>query len=432
MNKIDVLILIEHVAREMDVACILKSKLQNQFNLTVEIRHIYLHMKANLVDFSPRLVVYPFFYNATDPAIKDYVKKWPEARHLNLAWEEIFYSGHNQIKAPVGKIAKDQVYHNAWGNFFKKYLEDYGVLSKNIFITGNPSYQLYLKPYSNYFKNRQKLAIEYGLDPKKKWIFIPENYRWAFITDTVIMWRVKQGAKKEELLKMRQYCQDCLKVLFSWIEKTAGQRSGIEIVFRPKPATSITEIDAFLRQKGFEKLKFTEGFHIIKDESVREWILASDVVISSFSTTLIEAAIAKKPIFMIEPLKITEAFSADWYEHVERIKKLKEFKTACFEAENNYRRLRTWATESMLKSDPLQLVAKLCNDLLKRKPKKIEVTGGESIKNMAKGGFSIFRLRAMLKSFRSLFIKGPNSHENDGFTQEEISARVKKWSEILG
>ena len=50
---------------------------------------------------------------------------------------------------------------------------------------------------------------------------------------------------------------------------------------------------------------------IIKTETAREWILAADHVMSSHSTTLIEAALAGKPIhrFSPEPYPRTECLA---------------------------------------------------------------------------------------------------------------------------
>ena len=82
-----------------------------------------------------------------------------------------------------------------------------------------------------------------------------------------------------------------------------------------------------------------------KEESVREWILASDVVISSFSSTLIEAALGGKPAFMVEPVPLIKSFYNAWYDHVARIKNLNEFEKACLDKSNEASsELQDWAT----------------------------------------------------------------------------------------
>ena len=79
MKKIDVLLLIEHIAREMDVACAVKCLAEARYGLGIEIRHIYLHARENMKNYQPRIVILPFFYNSKDLAIDDYVKRWPSA-----------------------------------------------------------------------------------------------------------------------------------------------------------------------------------------------------------------------------------------------------------------------------------------------------------------------------------------------------------------
>ena len=52
---------------------------------------------------------------------------------------------------------------------------------------------------------------------------------------------------------------------------------------------------------------------IIKTETAREWILAADHVMSSHSTTLIEAALAGKPIHRFSPEAYPEAVALEWH-----------------------------------------------------------------------------------------------------------------------
>ena len=59
--------------------------------------------------------------------------------------------------------------------------------------------------------------------------------------------------------------------------------------------------------------------HFIKEKSVREWIMASDMVISSLSTSLVEAAIAGKPAYLLEPYPCPEFLQVDWQDYITTI-----------------------------------------------------------------------------------------------------------------
>jgi CDP-glycerol glycerophosphotransferase (TagB/SpsB family) len=96
--------------------------------------------------------------------------------------------------------------------------------------------------------------------------------------------------------------------------------------------------------------------HIIKEGTVREWVLASDIVMSSYSTTLIEAAVANKPIYMIEPIHFPDYVQADWYDLVPQIETLQRFLEVIDDptVPNTCQPLQTWAHETLMNSvDPI-------------------------------------------------------------------------------
>ena len=48
--------LIEHIAREMDVACAVKCLAEARYGLGIEIKHIYLHARENMKKYQPKVV----------------------------------------------------------------------------------------------------------------------------------------------------------------------------------------------------------------------------------------------------------------------------------------------------------------------------------------------------------------------------------------
>ena len=146
----DILWLVEHVARELDTACAIKAIIENNYDISIEIKNIYYHAEEILSSYRPKVVIHPFFYFVDGAlATEDYVKMWPHATHLNLAWEQIHYKAHLEIKAPSDEFSQRSVIHHAWGDFYEKYLLDAGVPDNNIFVNGQPVYQLYKAPYRN-------------------------------------------------------------------------------------------------------------------------------------------------------------------------------------------------------------------------------------------------------------------------------------------
>ena len=69
----------------------------------------------------------------------------------------------------------------------------YGVTESHIFVSGNPCYMLYLEPYRHYFPTKGDLARRHSLNTERLWLFFPENYGWAFLSDARIGSYIKEG-----------------------------------------------------------------------------------------------------------------------------------------------------------------------------------------------------------------------------------------------
>ena len=491
VKKIDVLWLLEHTAREMDVACAVKSLARAHYDTDITIRNIYLHANDLMKEYFPSIVIFPFLYRKSDLAIGDFVEAWPSATYFNLAWEQVHYKAHLKMKAPGDEFTKQKVSHHAWGDFYKNYLVENGVPAEHIFVNGNPVYQLYKEPYNKYFKQRTQLAHQNGIDPAKKWVFIPENYKWAFFSDEKLLRSAERGGNLEEHMNMRAFCRESLGHVLRWCNDV-GKSGELEIIFRPRPATNSQTMNAFFR----ENLGVPAAhLHITKAETVREWIMASDVVLSSYSTSLIESAIAGKSIYMLEPVPIPDSLYCDWYDFVSRIHNSVEFEKACLEPqENNNHKLQIWAQDKMLSyGDPIERLAKFIAELDRdvdasfkgRKDSSIynkhlpvlislHLMGNRKIRRLVRHiGYAIHSLLSACKiivlhllsliismkeeqEVRSkgtvsrrvldrlnralhLFIQGfrdenyynPATHENDKFTGAEVQERVEKWNDIL-
>ncbi|MBM4423075.1 MAG: FkbM family methyltransferase [Chloroflexi bacterium] len=411
-QPVDILWLIEHVARELDVACAVKAILETQYGLRVEIRNMYADVDRLTQAFEPRVVAVPYFYCTNDAGTNTFLRRWPNALFFNLAWEEIFYQGHTKIKAPADDFTRRHVHHHAWGEFFQDYLLQHGVAGDHIFLNGNPAYQLYLDPYRHKYPSRQSLAQRYALHPDRRWVFVPENYRWAFMRDSDLHERAERGADTKQMRAMRDFARDSLIALLQWCQ-AAGATGDHEVIFRPKPATHRKDVLAF-----FDKhvsAQPAQGLHFIKDGSVREWILASDVVISSFSTSLIEASIAKRPIAMVEPIPLTEDFAADWYQHVPRLTTRDAFLTACRQpSTESGESLRAWATDTMLsRGDAISGLAEHLRGL----------AGQSAIPSASAAAIAV---RPVPVAFDA------HTHENDLFEASDASRVAHEWAGVLG
>jgi hypothetical protein len=329
-------------------------KLESRFAITSVARNYYRDFTHSLATLNPEVVVFPFFYNADHLQIIQYVTRWPLARLVNLGWEQILNKLDIGMKTPRDDVSRRRVSHICWTLDHQDFLARNGVPLDHLPVTGNPVMKLYDSAYSNYFKSRDQLANLYQLDVGKKWILFPESYQFAFFSDDILKFLVlDQNANPLFLDQAKEYSKRSLRQLFIW----ANELLGDEVIFilRPRPSTTQDQMLNFMQRT----LRNPNGnLKIIKTETVREWILAADHVMSSHSTTLVEAALAGKPIHRFSPEDYPEALALDWHNLVPLLRDREAFLRAINgDATDAGKPLAEWArTKFRLSVDPLDAI----------------------------------------------------------------------------
>ncbi|MDL1894958.1 hypothetical protein FBQ82_01665 [Anaerolineae bacterium CFX7] len=431
MQNIDLLLFYEHVTRELDVACLVKHFVETRHGLTVKIAHQYHGVAYALAHWTPRLVAIPFCYSDSARHYP-FMYDWRRATYFNMAWEELLYPGNREAKMPRGIFETKHVLHHAWSAEYAALIQARGVLPEHIFINGNPTYTLYDAPYRFLFDDRATLAKRYGLDPRKRWIFFPENYNWAFYKE----WRFNalehEGLERQTMDRMKLFSRDSFRQAIEWCGARAA-RGDVEIILRPRPTTSLVEF-----QEAVAALcpALPANLHLNKEASVREWILASDVVLSSYSTSLIEAAVAGKPAYMLEPYPLPDALSANWHAHVPRINTLAEFERACLDTTPFENRLAAWARRTMMAhGDSISNLADHLAQLLQGNAKRPAIPARHTLVNPSVNrlhSFMRFEKRRIRGRAQRLTPHPPTTvYEKDVVSSNEIEERVARWAKLL-
>jgi surface carbohydrate biosynthesis protein len=349
----DVLILYEKAAREVDVACVLSALLGARHGMTVEIVQQNHPPPRVLRSLRPDVVVLPFCYQQRSN--NAYFVRWPDAVFFNLSWEQFFYPGNAVAKTPRGDFAVRHVLHHAWSEAYAALLRDAGVPESSIFLNGNPALALYDKPYRTFFQSRAQLAALHQIDPGRRWVFFPENYNWAFYEPSMLDQMVRDGQPREQVDAMRIAVTQSYEAAMNWCA-TLARTTDVQVILRPRPATPV---DVFARRTADVIGPLPDGLSIIQDQTVRDWILSSEVVVSSYSTSLIEASVAGRPAYLVEPTPWPKSLHQPWHALVPRLTSSEQFVSAAYAAEALAgNALATWARSNLFGSgDPIVSLA---------------------------------------------------------------------------
>lgn len=426
-NPPRILWLVEHVAREFDVACAVRAWMEREHGLTLDIRNAYFDFEHTLAGEPPTVVVHPFFYYMEGAmGTEQHCRAWPGAVHVNLAWEELFYPANAVTKAPADDYTRKQVLHHAWGGFFKDFLTENGVPPEHVHINGNPALGLYQAPYCRAYPDRIELARRHGLDANQRWIFIPENYRWAFIKDTKLQRMANDATHLEQLRALREFCRHDLRELVQWC-RAAGQGGDVALILRPRPAVPEQEMRRFVDEAGGGG----SALHLIKDGSVREWVMASDAVVSSFSTTLIEASVAGKPAFRVEASPMPESLRVPWYDRVVMLSEAAAFDAVCAGGSalldlGDQAPLHDWARADLLnRVDPIRGLAEWISGIAKAPGDWLRAL------NANHGGVAAKMNRVRVRRQAANLPVNPRTHEKDDFGPTDVAERSEHFLQVL-
>ena len=98
-TNIDVVYFIEHAARELDVACVVKSLLARQ-GINMEICSIVSGLDESLSLWNPNVVAIPYGTSVKDWNLEKIVSKWGNSRYINLSFEQVLGKTQKSFKAP--------------------------------------------------------------------------------------------------------------------------------------------------------------------------------------------------------------------------------------------------------------------------------------------------------------------------------------------
>jgi hypothetical protein len=178
---------------------------------------------------------------------------------------------------------------------------------------------------------------------------------------------------------------------------------------------------------------------IIKGESAREWILAADHVISSYSTTLIEASLAGKPVHVFSPEPFPEALADEWYQYAPLLGGAEELLAAIRRPglKATSARLGRWAREVLLPAgDPLQIIAERIATLRVSLPDQAKRSTPDR-NRLWRGQILVETVRKQLQTSRRYhdylrkrdcrYAFTLHKHEKDIFGADDVARCISRW-----
>lgn len=319
-SKGEVLILIEHVARELESAVLVKYFMEKK-GYSVIIDSIKFHKESKVLKYNPDIVIVPWAYsNKEVDLFRSFLRENKKVIILNMHHEQLSNEGSDSFIIPQ-EDAKE-ILHLSWGSNFSEKLLQNGCDEKTIIQVGNPRLDFYKNKLIKISKSKSELAINNGLDETKKWILFIAN-SFHLLTPNQIKINLDKGVDIEDQIEASiKNREEFLK----YVDKYLSENDDVEFIYRPHP--SFAHIDEN-REEIVSLEKKYKNFKCISKNSIRDWIINSELSISFHSTSVIECCISGNEFYLMRKFYLKENKDYKFFRDYEyTIKNYNDFKLA--------------------------------------------------------------------------------------------------------
>lgn len=317
MTKIDFFFTYEHKARELDSICLLCAEL-NKRNYSTKIMHLNDVVETGKKIFDAKVGVIPAAYDNKSLFFSFATSIVPQ-KVVNLQWEQVFsvHQAKNlESRRNISGTSKSVV-HLSWGENNRNRLVDVCQIDpQKVKITGHIGMDFLRPELLSFYKDRHALLEEFSINPDKKvCVFLS-----SFTSTGALKHEIDQAAKTlgEQIYDRRIISIKTQEMILNWIEKYITDHADVVFVYRPHPAERDNE-------KINKMISEYDNFKVIRDYSVKQWIVTADQLFTWCSTSIVEAFFAGKNCQVLRPIELPNDLDMIIYQNGKFITDYKDF-----------------------------------------------------------------------------------------------------------
>ncbi len=319
---LDFLILYEHTVREYESDLLLKLELERR-GYTAEIRQLLDRKKLKYFTWKkPKVLVSSCMYD--NEAINSHVYNNIGRcdRIVNLHWEQMLSDTQEAGDwFNMNGNAKKCV-QTCWGRRTAQRLIDHGMEEKNTPVTGAVMMDFLRPEFAGYFKSKEQLCAEHGLDPAKKLHLYISSFGYASMTDAEVKELSEMAGT--DFSGFAATNRVSMAETLAWFDRYLAGHPEVELVYRRHPSEWNSPALADLAKK-------RPNFHVIFSDSVKQWIVAADSISIWMSTAIAEVYMAGKSCHILRPAPIEHEYDPVIYAGAKYVTNYEDFAAAMAE-----------------------------------------------------------------------------------------------------
>lgn len=294
MQNVDFLFEYEVKNRELDSVCLLGAYLENK-GYSVAYVNSWQSLETLPPKYDAKVMVISACY---DDGTYNYFTSHAESfdKVVNLQWEQVLVNSETTGKKDSswnysGTALRTR--HICWGAENQQYLmEKFHISPEYLRVCGYLPLDFYRSELKSLSIDRQTLFTENGLDPEKKTLLFISSFSLCGLPQSE-----EPKGESSEIAEIKACSYESQQEIVEWFVRLAKAHPELQIVYRPHPAeTSNPKLLALAKEY--------PNFHVISRESIRNWIMACDVLCNWQSTSMIELFASGKQVHLLRPVAI--------------------------------------------------------------------------------------------------------------------------------
>ncbi|WP_379970598.1 surface carbohydrate biosynthesis protein [Ectobacillus sp. sgz5001026] len=281
--------------REFDNALLLSAELKRR-GYEVEI----IHKATCLKNRSQKgVLIVPNCYNSENYNFFRYMLNSKNNPIINLQYEQVLSKNWEKIGYHNPKGEAKNAITLCWGNNSYQRLLSNGLSENNLKVTGAIHLDFLSNSFSEFYLQKNEIAKSMNLDVRKKWILYISSFTMA--EDKGVVAEKLMNSFEGEKEMIQDFVDVSVKsreITLKWIEEILLEDENICFLYRLHPNEIEDETLSHLEQT------YPKRFICVNKYSVKQWIHVSDIVLTWFSTSIIECFYAKKHCYILRPFKI--------------------------------------------------------------------------------------------------------------------------------
>ncbi len=296
---LDFLILYEHVVREYESCLLLQAELRRR-GYSAEIRQLLDRKKLKYFTYKkPKVLIASCMYDNEGINSHVYNNVGVLNKVVNLHWEQMLSDTQEEEEwFNFAQNAKKCV-QTCWGEATQKRLVQNGTPLHNTPITGAVMMDFLRDEFEGYFLPKEQLCRRHGLNPQKRLLLYISSFGYASMDEKEV--KELSDMAGTDFSLFAKVNRESMKATLEWFARYLKAHPQEEIVYRRHPSEWNSPALAQLSEAH-------ENFHVIFEDSVKQWITAADACLIWMSTAAAEVYFAKKSCAVLRPQEIPHEF----------------------------------------------------------------------------------------------------------------------------